>query len=263
MKIHHNNIWEKEWNRLLEQEQRFINKRKQRKGNILNDKIEQVMPDTMQETLDKAFVKGFQLIFDKGTVVVEHTFNKKRLEDDYRVNKYALHLADKPENVRAFRRQASSGKMVNMAISAVEGTAFGIFGVGVPDIPIFTGVMLKSVYEIALHYGYEYKSEKEQIFILKVIENALCYGETLRKNDIAINRWIDGNKEFKTCKDIQMVNTAGVLSEELLYMKFLQTLPVVGIVGGAVDVWCLEQVTSYAQLKYQRRFLTDKHQHQA
>ena len=49
--------------------------------------------------------------------------------------------------------------------------------------------------------------------------------------------------------------TASYLSKELLYMKFLQGIPVVGAVGGAYDVVYLKQITEYANLKYERRFL--------
>ena len=49
--------------------------------------------------------------------------------------------------------------------------------------------------------------------------------------------------------------TASCLSKELLYMKFLQGIPVVGAVGGAYDVVYLKQITEYANLKYERRFL--------
>ena len=38
-------------------------------------------------------------------------------------------------------------------------------------------------------------------------------------------------------------------------MKFLQGIPVVGAVGGAYDVVYLKQITEYANLKYERRFL--------
>lgn len=41
-------------------------------------------------------------------------------------------------------------------------------------------------------------------------------------------------------------------------MKFLQGIPVVGAVGGLSDVQCLRTITTYANLKYQRRFLLKK-----
>ena len=38
-------------------------------------------------------------------------------------------------------------------------------------------------------------------------------------------------------------------------MKFIQGLPLVGVIGGAGDAICLKRVTDYASLKYQKRFL--------
>jgi len=40
----------------------------------------------------------------------------------------------------------------------------GAFGVGLPDIPVFVGVVLKSVYEVALNYGYRYDTPEEKYF---------------------------------------------------------------------------------------------------
>ena len=48
------------------------------------------------------------------------------------------------------------------------------------------------------------------------------------------------------------------LSKELLYMKFLQGLPVVGAVGGIYDAVYMKRITEYANLKYKKRFLMKK-----
>ena len=52
----------------------------------------------------------------------------------------------------------------------------------------------------------------------------------------------------------QIRSAAAGLSKELLYMKFLQGTPVVGIIGGAYDVVYMKRITEYAELKYRRRF---------
>ena len=49
--------------------------------------------------------------------------------------------------------------------------------------------------------------------------------------------------------------TANALSHELLYMKFLQGIPIAGIVGGVFDAVYLKRIADYADLKYRRRFL--------
>ena len=42
----------------------------------------------------------------------------------------------------------------------------GALGVGIPDIPVFTGVILKSIYEVAMSYGFEYESDFEDWEVL-------------------------------------------------------------------------------------------------
>ena len=49
-------------------------------------------------------------------------------------------------------------------------------------------------------------------------------------------------------------NTAQVLSGELLYMKFLQGIPIVGVVGGAFDLKYMKEITTYAEIKYRKRY---------
>lgn len=55
--------------------------------------------------------------------------------------------------------------------------------------------------------------------------------------------------------DESIAKAAGCLSKELLYMKFLQGIPIVGAAGGAYDAIYMKKVVKYAELKYRRRFL--------
>jgi hypothetical protein len=41
----------------------------------------------------------------------------------------------------------------------------------------------------------------------------------------------------------------------MLYMKFLQGIPIVGAVGGAFNAISMHNLTAYANLKYHKRFL--------
>ena len=50
----------------------------------------------------------------------------------------------------------------------------------------------------------------------------------------------------------------GQVSLRLLYMKFLQGIPIVGVAGGLADSVYLKKITDYADLKYRRRFLKKK-----
>ena len=53
-----------------------------------------------------------------------------------------------------------------MLISGVAGVGMGVAGVGIPDIPVFTSMVLKSIYEIALNYGFDYDTKEDLFFLL-------------------------------------------------------------------------------------------------
>ena len=255
------NRWEKEWTALEKKEARYLMRRREEKtSSALQQKLEEKIPEKLEETLNTAFIKAFDLVFEKGTGLIEKTYNKDQQKTDYQVREYAAGLKESRKTVKAFGRQSQGTRMKNLMISGVEGVGLGLLGIGLPDIPLFTAVILKSVYEIALSYGFEYESEKEQWFILKMIETALKKGEERERNNSLLNAWIDQNGIGETVKGRkeQSKETAAALAEALLYMKFLQGIPVVGVAGGAADTVYLKKITDYAELKYKRRFLRKK-----
>ena len=142
-----------------------------------------------------------------------------------------------------------------MLISGISGIGLGVLGIGIPDIVLFTGLMLKSIYEIALNYGFDYEKEEEKQFILLLIQGAISYGDELHEINDELNYFIETGR-FTRCKVLSdSINAAaGGLSKELLYMKFLQGIPVVGAAGGAYDVIYMKQIVKYAEMKYRRRF---------
>ena len=146
---------------------------------------------------------------------------------------------------------------VNLLLSGVSGVGLGILGIGLPDIALFTGLMLKGIYEIALNYGFEYESEEEKKFILLLIQGAIAHGDELRVIDSKVNeRIMPLDHQVMIPEDFsEMINQAAAgLSKELLYMKFLQGIPIVGVIGGAYDAVYMQQIMKYAELKYRKRY---------
>lgn len=162
---------------------------------------------------------------------------------------------------KAFGKKAEGSGKINLAVSGAVGVGMGIFGIGIPDIPVFTGMVLKSIYEIALNYGFSYETIEERRFILLLIEGAVSCGQEMLDIDAEIDRFIENNR-FPICYDekIQIEKTAAGLSKELLYMKFLQGIPIVGAVGGIYDAVYMKRITEYVNLKYKKRFLMQKKQ---
>ncbi len=250
---------EKEWESLLKKEEKLYKTKQEKKDSKINQLLAEKVPEKLQQTLDTVFYKAFLMIFEKGTKVIEKTYEKKEMETVYKVREYEEELRHSKKSLKAFSKQANSKVTENVLLSGISGIGMGILGIGLPDIPVFTGMLFRSIYEIALSYGYEYESEQEQYFILLLLQGATAYGEEFLEIDETINEFIHNNDipiGYEKEKYAKVV--AGALSKELLYMKFLQGIPVVGAVGGAYDVIYMNRVTEYAKLKYERRFLAKK-----
>ena len=263
--------WENEWRLQQLKEESFLVKHVMDKTAKWVKLAEKKMPDTLQGTLEAGFNKAFVTVFDKGAALIEKTYNKEKQETTFKENEKELASESFNANVlKKFERQAKRTAYKNLAITSVEGIGMGIAGAGIPDIPIFVSVLLKSIYEIAISYGFSYTTEKERLFILKIIEASLMSGDNLRKKDEEINKLVERyykeeripeqvseTDEFVTELQIirQIDHSAKALSHELLYSKFVQGMTFIGVVGGAEDISCLKRVTDYAILKYKRRFL--------
>ena len=156
------------------------------------------------------------------------------------------------------KKRAGASRNLNLAVSAVEGVGMGFFGLGLPDIPLFLGVLLKSIYEVALSYGYTYDTQEVQIFILKLIETALSHGEQLAQNNMELNLWMREERTFSISRNEQIRRTSDALAGELLYLKFVQGLPVVGMVGGVSDMVYQKRISDYAAVKYKDVFLRQR-----
>ena len=56
----------------------------------------------------------------------------------------------------------------------------GLIGVGIPDIPVFTGFLLRSIYQIAFKVWISYEEEKKKVDTSS-IQGAASYGENKRQ----------------------------------------------------------------------------------
>ena len=274
--------WKKEWTAVEKKERRFIDRMSKERSSAWTEKISDKIPKNLEGTLKTAFRKAFELVFEKGTVLIEKTYDKEKQAQTFQINEYAASVRKDRKSIRAFARQAGSGRAKNLLLSGIEGAGLGILGIGIPDIPLFTAVLLKSIYEIALSYGFSYDTTEEQCFILKIIENTFLYGGQLEQADQELNLWIETkapereaeNGEFTgddqnysegfcaqnriNARKEQISRTSDVLAGAILYMKFIQGIPVAGIVGGLADTVYLKKITDYADLKYKRRFLRSR-----
>lgn len=256
--LNHKSHYQKEWDTLCRKEKKLLEQRSKKKESKLNLFLAEKIPQKLQSTLDKAFEKAFFLIFEKGTGVIEKTYKKEEMEKEYQIHLYVDEVYRNRKSLKAFSKGAGKAGARNLTLSGISGIGLGLFGIGIPDIPVFTGMLLKCIYEIAINYGFDYHSDEEKYFILLLIEGAVSYGEHLETVNKEIDTYIrDPRLPENYVSKEQVAGTSSMLSRELLYMKFLQGIPVVGVIGGAYDVVYMKQVSAYAKLKYEKRFLLD------
>lgn len=251
--------WEKEWEKLEKEEGRFLEKAMQKDESKLNRFLEDKVPKGLQTTLESAFAKAFLLVFEKGTGIIEKSYKKEDMEKDFMIDSYAVEMKENRKNLQVFSKKAAKSGRTNLLLSGVSGISMGVLGIGIPDIVVFTSFMLRSMYEIALHYGFGHENEEEKKFILLLIQGAVSHGEELVEINQKLDEFIEThsfseNLDRNTC----IRQAAAGLSKELLYMKFLQGIPLVGAVGGAYDVVYMKKINTFARLKYKRRFLSGR-----
>jgi len=240
---------------LAKKEARLVRQRRSEQPSALERALSGKIPARLERTLTLAFSKAFALVFSKGGSFAQKTYSKEARQESV---SDALHAAREHPS-RASLRRVSKGadRSANrhLLLAGAEGGGLGLLGIGLPDIPLFSGLLLRTMREIAASFGFSYDSPAERLFILHLIEVSLLRGEAFLQADEALTRWVDTGQGPSASEKVQLQRTAAALSEHLLYLKFVQGIPLIGLIGGLSDAVCLRRVSYYARLKYKRRFL--------
>ena len=197
--------------------------------------LEKKVPEKVYRSLETAFSKAFSVVFTQGVGVIEKTYNRQNLEETHSVQDYAVQVKGGRKELKQVKRNAGRSGLTNTALTTVEGIGLGALGIGLPDIVVFVGMLLKGVYETALSYGFAYDTPEERLFILRMMEEMPQTGED----------------ELQA----QIQKTGSAFAVDMLLLKFVQGFPLVGILGGAANPVYYNKVMRYVQLKYQKRYL--------
>lgn len=257
-------VIDKNLKKVLKQEEKLLQQPGGTFMKPLTNKVEDKIPEGLYDKLQQAFYLGFKTIFEKGNGIIEKTYDRDQLILEHEVYDASFEKLNKKKSLKSIHKLANKGNLKNMSITAVEGTGLGLLGIGLPDIPVFISVVLKSVYEISLSYGYDYREEQEQYFILKLIEAALASDEAKAERNAEVDKLIGfflAETPLGYDIDLQMRNTADSFATDMVCIKFLQGLPVVGAIGGPANVLYCKKISDYAKIKYQKRYLLEKQQH--
>lgn len=213
------------------------------------------IPPKMNDILKKAFNTAFDVVFSKGTGIIEKTYNKSEKEKDFLIRDFIFNNNPNKKEIKKLK----SKNINNIALSTAEGVGLGLLGIGLPDIVLFVGIVLKGVYEISMKYGIDYNSPKERMFILKLLEASMQKGDEFitvnnQINDVIENDFIISDEDIEK----QKIRTSNAFSDEMLIMKFIQGLPIIGVIGGFSNPIYYNKIISFVELKYRKRYLYKK-----
>lgn len=249
--------------RKIEQEEEKLrqNAGRQNAASGWKSKLEGKIPEKTLSGLKKAFSMGFSVIFEKGSVLVEKTYDRESIEKDFQINDYAMDVKGGRKEIGRIRSGAFKNNALNTAITTVEGIGLGALGIGMPDIVIWVGILLRGIYETALKYGFDYDAPEEKLFILKMVEAAMLSGSEWAAANAEVDHFIAQGTHVVSGKDEvknQIEKTADAFATEMLVTKFIQGIPVVGMLGGAANPVYYQRIMRYVQLKYRKRYLMGK-----
>lgn len=226
----------------------------------LKSQLESKIPVKVYEGLESAFCKAFSMVFDQGRSLIEKSYNKDELAADHSIRDYALNIKGGRRELKQLKKAAQRSELINLAVTTVEGVGLGAMGIGLPDIVLFISTLLKGVYETALSYGFDYVNQNEQYFILKLLSASLQTGEDWQLENKAVDSLIFGSPHEVSASELefQMKKTASVFTVDMLLLKFVQGMPVVGMLAGAANPIYYRKILRYVRLKYQKRYVLSK-----
>lgn len=219
--------------------------------------LESRIPEKVYAGLESAFCKGFGIVFEQGRTIIEKGYNRENLQADHAVLDFAIQRKGGRKELKKLHKSAKQTSFVNMAATTVEGVGLGALGIGLPDVVLFLGTLLKGIYETALHYGFDYESRQERFLILKMMETALSTGEEWQRKNAEVDQILAWEETALTSIALQnqIKETAAAFAADMLLLKFVQGIPVVGVLGGIANPAYYNKVMKYVRLKYRKRYL--------
>lgn len=252
---------ERELERIAKEETKLFRQAEKYVPPRWKDTLEGRIPEKVYDNLRKAFCKAFELVFEKGTALIEKTYQKEELEKEFQVRDFAVDLKHSRIELRKMKSRIGQNNLANLAVSTAEGVGLGVLGIGLPDIVLFVSMILRGTYETALQYGFAYDTPEEKMLILKLLEGAMLNGE----------RWIACNEEIDRMLFSQIAapdpdemkeqirSAADAFAADMLPAKFIQGLPLVGVAGGLTNPVYYGRILKFVQMKYRKRYLLRKY----
>ena len=109
--------WTKAYRQMWQREQRFLERYGTAEESSLDRKLDVKIPPALRETLHGAFVKAFEVVFQKGDAVIRKAGGTEKRQQDFMIREYLADQRESRKNLRAFRKAAAASGRGNVALS--------------------------------------------------------------------------------------------------------------------------------------------------
>ena len=253
-----NKSYKRELHRVEQQELNYLKRRSKEKTSLLNAVTKKKIPEKMHDTLEEVFYRSLKMRLEKGTNGLEATLGREKKEARWEENIQHAQILRDSDSLRNLSREAAKDGARSLILSGMTGVGLGIIGVGIPDVAVYSAMLIREVYSHALNYGYHYDSDEEKYFVLLVIRGAFLSGPSLEEVNKKANVFM---KKGEIPENTDLLNeikvTAKTVAGELTSCKFVQGIPLVGVVGGVYDAVYMARLAEFADIKYRKRMLDD------
>lgn len=257
MDVKHRTLIRRELLKIQTEEQALRQKAETAKSRNFKKMLEDKIPEKVYTGLETAFCTGFNLVFRHGRKLIELTYRKEDLKQEHILRDRAVQMEASRGDFRQMQKNVQKAGLKNITVTTAEGVALGALGVGLPDVVLFLTTLFKGIYETALYYGFEYETPGEQYLILRMMSASLKKGNAWLREDAKVDALLKEEAiavDPEILKD-QIRKTASAFAVDMLALKFLQGMPVVGILGGVANPLYYRKVMEYVQRKYRKRYL--------
>ena len=239
-------IIRKELLRIEKEEAKLVQAAQKAKPSGWKQELENRIPEKVYAGLEAAFAKGFSLVFQQGRGIIEKTYSKSDLEADHAIRDFAVQRKGGRKELRRLQSGAQQGSLRNLAVTTVEGIGLGALGIGVPDIVLFLGTLLKGVYDlwICLRHSPGADVDFETAVHFPVIRRFLGRRKRPGGGNAHVGSRVDHPRGSEPADQA-----------DCFCFCCGYAVPVVGILGGAANPVYYRKVMKYVQLKYRKRYL--------
>ncbi|XQY92676.1 EcsC family protein [Metabacillus sp. HB246100] len=212
-------------------------------------------PSLFERTSKKAQTKLNQFIPEKIHITITESI--KKMVEATLIGSNMTTFPKKIEGVAFEQREQMVQKAMNRykKTAAVEGASTGAGGIllGMADFPLFLGIKMKFLFEVASIYGYNTKEYEERLFLLLVFQ--LAFSSDKHKEYLVdiIENWETKKEEVK---DLDWRVFQQEYRDYIDLVKLMQILPGVGaVVGGVANYQLVHHLGQYAMNGYRLRIL--------